>query len=99
MRKDLLRLANQVAAGELGIILGCRKIQAYRFELADDLDEDFLPFIGVDSQTDHLPVDEERRNWSLEALARKDIEIADAEEHFRDEVLSACKKIIARFDY
>ena len=96
-RESLVETAKAVINGDIGIILGSRQIHAYRFDLADDLDDDFSLFIGVDSQTDHLPVDEERRNWSSEALSRKDLEIAEAEEFFKDDVLAACRKLIARF--
>jgi hypothetical protein len=36
-------------------------------------------FDAVDSETDDLPVDIERKNWGSEALKRKDVEIAEAE--------------------
>ena len=54
-------------------------------------------FDVVDSETDHLPVDIERRNWSAEALERKDAEIAEAEALFKDDVIAACRKLIERF--
>ena len=98
LREGLVKTAQGVISGETGIILGCRRLQAYRFDLASEHDVDFMLFVGVDSQTDHLPVDEERQNWSSEALVRKDLEIAEAEKDFRDDVLSACHRIIARFD-
>jgi len=28
-------------------------------------------FLAINSETDHLPVDAERKNWSIEALQRK----------------------------
>ncbi len=96
-RGDIVRTAQEVIDGEIGIILGCRRLQSFRFRLADEHDEDFMLFVGVDSQTDHLPVDDERRNWSSEALARKDIEIAESENFFRNDVVAACHKVIARF--
>jgi hypothetical protein len=78
-QRDLVKIAKAVLNSEVGIILGSRIIQSFRPELAADFDPDFMAFVAVDSDTDHLPVDEERNNWSAEALARKDIEIAEAE--------------------
>ena len=46
---------------------------------------------------DHLPVDIERRNWRAEALKRKDAEIADAEAFYKNDVITACRKLIERF--
>ena len=98
VRSTLIATATAVTTGKLGIILGCRKLYAISDQLKlDDFDEDFRIFIAVDSQTDHLPVDEERGNWSVEALQRKDIEIAEVEEPFRSEVTEACRKLIVRF--
>ena len=59
--------------------------------------EDFVLFVGIDSETDHLPVDIERTNWSAEALERKDKEIADAEAFYQTDVTAACKKLIEQF--
>ena len=95
--EDLLNTAEAVLKGQVGIIIGSRKLQSYRHELAGDLDEDFLPFIGVDSMTDHLPVDEERQNWSREALQRKDKEIKEAEDFYREMIFESSRKLIARF--
>jgi hypothetical protein len=33
-----------------------------------------LSFVAISSETDHLPADYERQNWSDEALERKDID-------------------------
>ena len=72
-------------------------IGSIRPDLVEDSDPDFSVFVGVDSQTDHLPVDGERNNWGEEALKRKDIEIAEAEAFHKDSVMIGCKKLIERF--
>ncbi|MGD9588031.1 MAG: hypothetical protein AB7Q37_06925 [Pyrinomonadaceae bacterium] len=97
-REELLSIARGVLSGEVGVIFGSRKIQSFRFDLADGMDPDFLFFVGVDSVTDHLPVDEERRNWGEEALARKGVEIAEAEAFWRTDVFDACRRLIERFE-
>ncbi len=96
--ESLLETAKAILDGRVGIILGSRRLQRYRFELGNDLDEDFLPLVGVDSETDHLPVDEERRNWSPEALLVKDQEIAEAEAYFKDIVIKSSCQLIVRFE-
>jgi len=55
-------------------------------------------FVAIDSETDHLPVDLERRNWSIKALERKDSEIANYELSARNDALETCRKLIKRFD-
>ena len=98
LRGNLVKTAKAVLHGEIGVILGSRKIQSYRFDLASDFDPDFMLFVAVDSETDHLPVDEERANWSFEALARKDVEISEVEAFWKQDIMVACQKLIARFE-
>jgi hypothetical protein len=54
---------------------------------------DRLLIIGIDSETDHLPVGEVRKLWASDALQRKDQEIARAEATWKGEFLDACKRI------
>ena len=60
-------------------------------------DEDFDAFVGICSETDHLPIGFERRNWSAEALAEKDPEVIEAERWAKEIAKPACKKLIERF--
>jgi len=96
-RDELLAIAKAILEGEIGVIRGLRLVQSFRFDLADELDPDFMTFVGVDSDTDHLPVDDERENWSQEALDRKDVEIAEAQAFHREKVFQACRHLINRF--
>ena len=59
------------------------------------MDPDFLPFVGIDSETDHLPIGEERQHWNPEALRERDVEIERSQEHWRDYALDACRKLMA----
>jgi hypothetical protein len=43
-------------------------------------------------------VDLERRNWSVEALERKDKAITEAEAFYKDNAFAACRELIKRFD-
>ncbi len=93
----IVGIAEAILNCEISIIVGSRKLNALRFSLDLDNDEDFSLFVLIDSDTDHLPIDWERQNWSVEALARKDVEIAECELFYKESVITACKKIIARF--
>lgn len=97
-QQELISDITMVLDGKVGIIFGSRLIQQYRFDLDDDgNDKDFGVFVLVDSDTDHLPVDNERDNWSAEALVRKDREIAEAEDFYRKDVFHACEVLLDRF--
>ena len=97
IRGKIIAICEATLAEEIGIIAASRRLSALGLELFDGRHEDFIMFDGVDTETDHLPVDIERKNWSEEALKRKDVEIAEAEASYKDEVFAACRKLIERF--
>jgi hypothetical protein len=79
IRGKIVAICEATLAEELGIIAASRRLSALGLELFDRRHENFTTFDTVDSETDDLPVDKERKNWSAEALKRKDTEIAQAE--------------------
>src|SRR5215203_5072146 len=97
LRGKIVAICEATLAEEIGIIAASRRLSSLGLELFDERHEDFITFDAVDSETDDLPVDIERHNWSAEALKRKDVEIAKAEAVYKDDVLAACKKLIERF--
>src|SRR5687768_6188016 len=105
VRGKIIAICEAILNEEIGVIAGSRILNRLEFELVNysvgqfHRDEDFLPFVGIDSATDHLPVDRERTNWSNEALARKDKEIAECEAFYKDSAFAACRNLIARFDF
>lgn len=97
IRGKIIAICEAALAEEIGIIAASRRLSALGLELFDGHDEDFIMFDAVDSETDHLPVDTERKNWSAVALKRKDAEIAEAEAFYKNDVIAACRKLIERF--
>jgi len=97
LRGKIVAICEAVLAEEIGIIAASRRLTALGLKLFDRHHEDFSTFRAVDTETDHLPVDIERSNWSEEALEGKDIEIAEAEAFYKNDVIAACRKLIERF--
>jgi hypothetical protein len=64
---------------------------AHTDAIADVEDRRFI--IGIESETDHLPVGEVRKLWAPSALKEKDVEIGRAEERYRADFLEACQRI------
>jgi hypothetical protein len=58
--------------------------------------EDRRLIIGIESETDNLPVGEVRKLWAPDALRVKDFEIVRCEELYRPRFLEACKRIAGR---
>jgi len=73
-------------------------VHLYSGHVRQAIDEDYTVFLGIESETDHLPVGDVRRHWSAEALAQKDVEIEAAEAFFRERALNAARGVIARYE-
>ena len=102
-RGKVVAIAQSILDEEIGVIAGSRKLCAYSsglYRVADGyLDEEyFIPFEAVDSETAHLPVDWERKNWSEEALKGKDVEIAEFEAKSKERIFEACRVLIRRYE-
>jgi hypothetical protein len=97
LRGKIVAICEAVLREEIRVIAASRRLSRFGLELFDGHDEDFEPFDAIDSETDRLPVDTERANWSVEALDRKDKEIARAEALYKNDAFVACRKLIERF--
>jgi hypothetical protein len=53
-----------------------------------------LPFAGIASETDSLPVGEVRQYWNPESLKLKDREIATAEQLYRENAVTAVTELL-----
>jgi hypothetical protein len=97
-RNRVVEIAQHILSGRVGVIQGARALRDIRSTVTQDaLDPDFLPFIVIDSETDTLPVGDVRKFWDAEALKRKDVEIEDAEQMYRETALDGCRKLLARY--
>ncbi len=97
--REIVRVARLILSGEVSIITGAREMASVRFRShSDDRDEEFLVFVGIDSETDHLPVGDMRKLWAADALIRKDAQINEAEDFFRERALEAARILIERYE-
>ena len=84
--------------GALGIIEGSRRLNDLRAAIGIyHLDEDFVGFVAIDSETETLPIGAVRQRWNNEALVQKDREVEESERLYPDDALKDCRKLIARF--
>ena len=94
----IVTLAKSIVFGELGIVAGARQLAAWRFDVGAENDPDFVFFVGVDSETDHLPVGDVRSHWSPDALRAKDEQLRDYEASVRDEAFRVCRSLIQKYE-
>jgi hypothetical protein len=93
-RKDAVRIASEMLAGNVDLAVGCRKIQKPLACLGLRLDPDYVIFVGFDSETDHLAIGDERRHWSPDGLRKSDEELSAAIKHYRPHIVRACQTVI-----
>jgi hypothetical protein len=87
-------------AGEMGVIEGSRRLNDLRTELGlHHLDDDFVGFVAIDSETDGLPIGDVRKLWAEEALVDKDRQVERAEDLYREGALEDCRKLVVRFGH
>jgi hypothetical protein len=97
-RKAMVHVARQILDGKVGIVAGARELTRLRFPSRAELDSDILVFVGIDSETDHLPLGNVRRQWNAEVLKVKDEELKCYEDRVKERAFSACKNLIAKYD-
>ena len=99
-QQRVTEVASAILRGNVGVIEGSRLLCSLQCRVSSlDHDPDFLPFVGIDSETDHLPVGDVRQHWVAETLVRKDIEIQEVEAFYRDQAVAGCERLLARFSF
>lgn len=95
----IVKVAQAILNGTMDVIDGARMLHGLGHDVsADDLDPDFSIFVVIDSDTDHLPIGDERQLWSENALVEKDEEIRKIKAFYKDDVVQACTRLILRFE-
>ena len=94
----IVAVARNVLAGQVGIVAASRQLAAWRFDVGAEHDPDFVFFVGVDSETDHLPVGDVRQRWSPDVMRAKDDELRDFEASVRDEAFRVCRSLIQKYE-
>lgn len=94
LESQILSLAKQFLAGQLGVIAAARKLSPLRHEVEPEIAEALLVFTGIDSESDALPIGDGRQHWSPEALTHKDLEISEVENFYRQSATEAATRLL-----
>ncbi|MCA1378050.1 MULTISPECIES: hypothetical protein [unclassified Bradyrhizobium] len=68
-RQIIVETAKGILSGSVSPVEGARTIARHRFKARLEDDFDILPFVGIDSETESLPLGRERAHWMARALA------------------------------
>jgi hypothetical protein len=97
-RRAILDAAQDMLAGRLTYVEGARKIvAAWWASKLDEGDADFLPFVGIASETESLPLGKMRAHWQPAALEALQSEIDRMEAWARQFGEPYCRNLVARF--
>jgi hypothetical protein len=94
LKSQILSVAKSLLAGQTGVIAASRQLSRYWSDVEPELDEFLIGFVGINSETDALPIGEVRQHWSPEALERKDHEIAEAEDLYREGAMKDANRLV-----
>lgn len=97
-RKRVGEIARGMLDGSVDYLEGARKLCSLRLQVeVDEHDPDFWAFVGVDSETDHLPIGEVRKHWSKQSLVRHEPEIQKTTEWAKEFSITQCRSLAERF--
>ncbi|MBK9132045.1 MAG: DUF2489 domain-containing protein [Gammaproteobacteria bacterium] len=98
-RKELVSLAQRMIDGDLSYFEGAPKVLALKDVVGgiSDRDPDFDAFTVISSETDHLPLEAHRHQWSPIALTALEPEFQRTEQWASEFAPQACRNLIGRF--
>lgn len=92
----LVEIAQKMLAGEIGPIEGSRKISRLRFDVEDEENDVFHPFIGIDSESDDVVVGN-RTLWAEAFLEDIDRRYEAYDRALRTGIADDCRALLAVF--
>jgi hypothetical protein len=99
-RAALLAAVDALRSGDVPFVEGLRRIVALQAPLeAPDFNPDFVVLVAIDFESDHLPNALGKLMASDAWLASTTAEERELQQRHREEVLSACERILARYGH
>ncbi|HEV2737463.1 MAG TPA: hypothetical protein VGU66_02680 [Candidatus Elarobacter sp.] len=92
----LIEIAQKMLAGQIGPIEGSRKISRLRFDVEDEENDVFSPFIGIDSESDDVVVGN-RALWAEAFLNDIDRRYKVYNRALRPGIADDCRALLAVF--
>src|ERR1041385_4184246 len=92
-RANIVATVRNILSGDTTFIEGARSITIDSFDAMLDRDPDVMPFIGIASETDALPIGKERKLWNADALIALQPEIDRLEAWARKIAMPHCHSL------
>jgi hypothetical protein len=96
MRQRIAATAEGMLSGQCSYIDGARRINDMLDSARlDRLEEPFVAFVAITSETDAVPIGELRERWHADARTKLEPEWAKAEQYAKDVGEPACREVVA----
>lgn len=93
----IVSVAEAMTQGSMHLIEGCRTICRLLSHMEGPEAEVFLAIRGIESETDHFPLGDVRKECAPDYLKRMDSEMGRYIEGAREDILDLCHEIIQIF--
>jgi hypothetical protein len=90
----MLTVARQFLGGELGLIETARELPKFHDGVEPEIGALLDVFVGIDSETDTLPIATEKAFWNPQALDVEESKIAAAESWWRGRADEAASQLV-----
>ena len=90
----MLAIAKQFLEEKLGLVQTSRELLQFRDGVEPEIGTLLDVFVGIDSETDALPIGTERVLWNVQALEVEDRKIAAAEVQWRGRANAAARQLV-----
>jgi hypothetical protein len=96
-KERALQIARSVLTEQTSILVAACELSALvRSNPTIASEDDGRFFVGIASETDHLPIGRVRQEWHPDFLPAKDREIEQCEALWREQMRAACERILFR---
>jgi hypothetical protein len=98
-RQQLTNLLRLVLSGRCSYLDAAPRVVHLRNLVGgvSDFDDDFRVFVGINSESDHLPSQATRHLWAEHAIKALEPEIAELEALAADLARGSCEALLTRF--
>lgn len=99
LRARIVTIVEAMLSDDTCFLEGVQQLASLRHEVAvADNDPGILVFVGIATETDHLPIGATRSNWSSEAQSKHQPQIEPVSQWAREVCGKTCNSILERFN-
>ena len=97
-RSETLETLREIVSGDLDPLEGCRLVVRSYGLFGDRNDADYMTLVGIESETDDLPLGHVREGWGAEALQAAGRERDRYMAEVKAILLAACGSLLAKLE-